>query len=61
MGCGSDYEKELDESGYVAAEDFTYPDFPVDDDSQPQDEFQLAVSDNAKYRTCRKCEGVFEW
>lgn len=37
---GSEYEKELDERGYVAAEDFTYPDFPVADDSQPQDEFR---------------------
>lgn len=38
----SEYEKELDESGYVAAEESTYPDFPVDDDSQPQDEFLVS-------------------
>jgi hypothetical protein len=39
---GSEYEKELDESVYVAAEEFIYPDFPVDDDSQPQGEFLVS-------------------
>ncbi len=50
---GSEYEEGLDESGYVAAEAFTCLDFLVDEDSQPQDGFCLAVSDNAKSRTCK--------
>jgi hypothetical protein len=55
----SEYEKELEESGYVAAEEFAYPNFPEDNDAQPRDEFYLAVSDKIKSRTCRKCDEVF--